>query len=473
MICLIAMKKKIKISLIWIILIIATLLRLINLGAESIWIDEATSLYHAQESFMGNIKWVASDTNLPLYNIFLWQWIRLFGISEIAIRSLSVIFGIMSVFMIYLLGKRLFSKKIGILSAIFLSISSAHLYYSQEARSYSLFIFLSLLSTYFFYNYLTEKKGRLFYVITTILMIYTHIFSVFVILIQNLFLIYKQRKRLKQLIEWFILQLIIILSFLPWLPILLFQVSGIQDNFWITKPDIIFVFKTFLEFSGNIISLIISIVLIYFLVIRLTQLDIREKENLVFLLLLIFLPISLIYIYSRIFTPMYVNRYFLFALPAFFILISFMSSLVKHKKLAKFIVIILIISMLFSSVYVLFIKSKPDWRKVNDFFKENLEDNDTIFIQPTYQVEPFTYYFHRDCFINNLYYCKTKPNNYFTIEDESGLINKGLFLKNHVWLLRSYPEYNEPDNSVFLKLNRTKKFIREYNLNQIKIYYFE
>src|SRR5260370_30451290 len=85
------------------------------------------------------------EFNMVFYYSLLRGWIQL-GNSEAFIRSLSVIPGIFNIFIIYLLGARLLSQKVGMVAAFLLAIHVSHLAYSQEARSYSLVTLLRSLS---------------------------------------------------------------------------------------------------------------------------------------------------------------------------------------------------------------------------------------------------------------------------------------------------------------------------------------
>src|SRR3990167_4926541 len=86
---------------------------------------------------------------MPVYYILVHYWTKIFGLSEFKLRFFSAIFGIASIYMIFLLGKTIFNEKVGLIAAFILSINHQHIYYSQEARNYSFLVFLALLSAYY------------------------------------------------------------------------------------------------------------------------------------------------------------------------------------------------------------------------------------------------------------------------------------------------------------------------------------
>ena len=100
------------------ILLFAIILRVINLN-QSFWLDEAISGLAARDySFVGSIKdFLPGDTHPPLYYLLLKFWTNIFGFSEISMRNLSVIFGVATVYVVYLLGRKVKDEKFGFLAS--------------------------------------------------------------------------------------------------------------------------------------------------------------------------------------------------------------------------------------------------------------------------------------------------------------------------------------------------------------------
>src|SRR3990167_7245669 len=162
--------------MILLILTAGLILRLFKLD-QSLWLDEAINV-----TFVKNLNLHAlvfdysiGDFHPPLYHILLRGWVLLFGTSEIAVRLPSVILGLATVYIVYLITKKLFENKTALISATLIATSPLHIYYSQEARMYMLAVFFATLSVYFFVSLL--KKETLIYwvgfVISTVLMLYT------------------------------------------------------------------------------------------------------------------------------------------------------------------------------------------------------------------------------------------------------------------------------------------------------------
>ncbi len=92
------------------ILGLAAALRIVQLGHDSVWVDEAFSARVANLGLTDLVQTATSDdTNPPLYYVLLHGWINVFGDSETALRSLSAVVGVLLVFVVFKLGDRLSS----------------------------------------------------------------------------------------------------------------------------------------------------------------------------------------------------------------------------------------------------------------------------------------------------------------------------------------------------------------------------
>ena len=147
-----------KIALLLIVLL-AFLLHLYRLDHQSLWYDEGFSVYLARMSLGEITARTASDIHPPLYYYLLHLWLGPFGDSEFVLRFFSLLFGLLTVPLIYALGRRLLGTASGLLAASLLAVSPLYLWYSQEARMYTLVTFLCLLSSYLLLR-AVEGKAR-------------------------------------------------------------------------------------------------------------------------------------------------------------------------------------------------------------------------------------------------------------------------------------------------------------------------
>jgi mannosyltransferase len=212
------------------IVLLGLVLRVYHLAAQSFWWDEVFSAAVSTQALPAIISRTSADVHPPLYYFLLHYWENLFGTSDFAIRFLSVIFGVSAIPMIYVLGRRLFDKEVGIISALILAISSFNIQYSQEARMYSLMVLLALLSMYFFVRFL-ERNTLLTsfgYVLTTTLLVYSHVLGLLMLIAQNVYLVtvvLLSKKRTFRLLHWLILEAIVIVLFSPWIGVVVSSAS--------------------------------------------------------------------------------------------------------------------------------------------------------------------------------------------------------------------------------------------------------
>ncbi len=132
----------------WLVLVVAFALRVFHIQFQSLWYDEAFSVYLAHMSLADITARTAADIQPPLYYYLLHFWVVLAGESEFALRFLSLCFGVLTVPLIYVMAQRLFGRAAALMTAFLAALSPLYLWYSQEARMYTQITFLLLLSSY-------------------------------------------------------------------------------------------------------------------------------------------------------------------------------------------------------------------------------------------------------------------------------------------------------------------------------------
>jgi mannosyltransferase len=122
------------------------------------------------------------DSNASLYYAVLHVWMGL-GQSEAIVRLLSVLLGSGTVLALYALGNRLFGRTVALVASLLLAVNGFHIHYSQEARSYSLLVFLATISSLFFLMSMERpiRRNWFLYVLTGALVIYAHVFGILVL----------------------------------------------------------------------------------------------------------------------------------------------------------------------------------------------------------------------------------------------------------------------------------------------------
>jgi hypothetical protein len=135
-------------------------LRVWQLGAQSLWYDEAVSLFIAQQSIPDLLAHTAGDIHPPLYYVLLHYWLAWAGTSEFTAAYFSLFFGVLLVALSFRLARDAFGTPVGVLTAFLLSVSSFNLWYAQEVRMYTLVACLVVCSCYLLLRLLSFSSAR-------------------------------------------------------------------------------------------------------------------------------------------------------------------------------------------------------------------------------------------------------------------------------------------------------------------------
>lgn len=221
-------------------LLVGVGLRLFNLGATGFWFDEVYTAnlvtFRTTPDYI--ISFVAeNDSHPPFSYLLAWFWAHLTGIygsafpqvapgTEVKLRLLSVVLGIGVVYLTYLLGRRLFSPKVGIVAGWLAAVSPLLIRQDREARMYPLLTFLSLLGFFLLDRALEKNRRRdwLIYGLIAVILLYTHYLSFFILFGQALYLVIRMRELKPQ---WrFLWSVTPLLLYLPWVAVLLQSIGN-------------------------------------------------------------------------------------------------------------------------------------------------------------------------------------------------------------------------------------------------------
>ncbi|MEP6710321.1 MAG: glycosyltransferase family 39 protein [Candidatus Saccharibacteria bacterium] len=324
----------------WVILAagltVFAIISLWTITKSSIWFDEAFGAYLIHFNFFDVAKYTAGDVHPPMYYWLLKSWSLLFGNSELALRSMSVLFAGIAISFGYALVHRLFGKKAARLSLLFMILAPMLVRYSQEMRMYALAAAISLAATYVLTYAITTKK-RLPWVIYGVLVslgMWTHYFTAIVWLSHWLWRAYVVRqslgKKAKGFVkaffsrEWVLAHVVAVGLFLPWLPSLVYQVTNVQVNgFWIPSvtPTTVPNFLTNVLYYQDqdavhgwaaLIFLVIFVTIITLTALIFRTLNSKQRESYLLIITLAVMPVILLFILSMPpLRPSFIDRYLL------------------------------------------------------------------------------------------------------------------------------------------------------------------
>jgi hypothetical protein len=197
---------------------------------RGLWVDEAISVRQAQLPFGEMISDIrVTDVHPPLHHALLWGTVRLFGTSELAVRIPSLLAGVALVPAMLWTGRVAFDRRTGWIAAVLAAIAPFCVWYSQEARMYSLFMLFATLAVGA--QLLAIRRGRridwLLYAAATAAMFWTQYFAVLPVAVQQVaFAIAWWRRRhdrdgARRLARsWAVSAALVVIAVLPLLPLL-------------------------------------------------------------------------------------------------------------------------------------------------------------------------------------------------------------------------------------------------------------
>ena len=133
----------------------------------------------------------------PLYYLLAWPWSRLFGTGEVGLRSLSAVFGTAMVPVAYRVGAALASRRVGIILAALVAFSPFMVWYSQEARPYTLLALAAALSFLALVHALEDPRTRwlIAWLVFSALAMATHYYAALFVAVEALVLLVAHRSR--------------------------------------------------------------------------------------------------------------------------------------------------------------------------------------------------------------------------------------------------------------------------------------
>jgi mannosyltransferase len=178
---------------------LAALLRFWEIGSQSFWYDESYTVDLVGRGFGDMLAAVPeTESTPPLYYVLAWLWAKLFGTSEAGLRSLSAVIGTATVPVAWAAARELFeSHRAALIAAALVAVNPYFVWYSQEARSYSLLVFAAALSLLFLARALRDPSRRALalWAASAVLALLSHYFAGFLIVAEAAWLLYAHRRR--------------------------------------------------------------------------------------------------------------------------------------------------------------------------------------------------------------------------------------------------------------------------------------
>jgi mannosyltransferase len=377
--------------------------RFFEIGTNSLAGDEPFSVYFAQIPLADILRHLKPGNNPPLYELLLHFWIKLFGISEIAVRIPSLLFSAATATLLYKIAADFFKKEAGFLAFGIFLFNNYATYFSHEARVYALFGLLTAASFYFFLKILNEQDkwtNIIIYGVINALVLYAHYFGIMVLGIEVLcFLVLKPIT--KQSLGKFAVALgIMLLLFAPYLPVVYTQfIKTKTDGTWLQAPQGWPTMEyMFIQFSNTKTLARICVALIAFATLLWFWKWKNTSANTKVIWLWFILPFFGMFIVSY-WVPMFHNRYLMHAFVGYSLLLSVAAFRVLPLPVAKYLIPIALLGSFFYKSDA----NVDNARHTKDAVakvQELRDDNTRIVMYPKYRMFGYAYYFNKERFKN-------------------------------------------------------------------------
>jgi uncharacterized membrane protein len=180
------------------ITVLAALLRFVDLGSQSLWLDEwITRSYTLRSVHSLGHQLLVAEPHPPLYFGSVWIWSHVFGHGEVGLRSLSAIVGTLTVPLAYVTARQRLAATGALLTALLVAVNPFCVWFSQEARPYGLLGATCTLSLLCLLRVI-DGGGRRWlwaWVGASALAMLTHFFAIFFVAACGLWLLRKRRDR--------------------------------------------------------------------------------------------------------------------------------------------------------------------------------------------------------------------------------------------------------------------------------------
>ncbi len=343
------------------IVALAAGVRLLNIGAQPFWLDEGYSWWDAQQTLARLWTLVPQcDPHPPLYFLALKGWMNEFGDSSQALRALSALFGVATTAVVILAGREIDSR-VGWLAGLLFAFTPFQIDYGREARPYALLCFGAALmafgalriarnvhqNTSHVEQITASGKdgerpanrtlcGWLSLLTGGVIVLWTNNTAIFLVIAMltafGILLLVDRSSRslVKPLI---ICSVLMIVLWLPYLPVVFAQTDGVINDFWIPSPDSWHLVE---ELSG-LIGLNVHAAVLWAALVLLGGLLLiwrnRSRRECILLACLIVVPIALNYVFSMTVRPIFLSRAMIGITPAVVIVMAVAVLFLKWKWL--------------------------------------------------------------------------------------------------------------------------------------------
>jgi mannosyltransferase len=380
--------------------LISALIRLYRVDYQSLRYDETFTVFIARLEFLRGIEFMVGDAVHPPLYYWIQKLFLVIGDSEALVRLPAVLFGSLGVMATYLLVEHWINRPTALIAACLMALSPFHIWFSQDARMYTLLALLSLVCMGAYLEFLsrTNRWNNTVFVFASMQAYLTHYFALFFPLIQFVHLAINIRRYPERLRVWTGIQFIAALPLIGWIVLLSRREVQHFGIGWIPEPRLVDLANTVLNFTVGYFEPIHTahwgfaalclLIVIWGIRAQGENNDVRQ-----ILILWAFLPPLLIFLFSFR-RPTYVDRFLILSLPPLLILLSAGVTAMKRRRillLAGALILVFVVrsgQMLYMPEYL----HKENWRGLAEYLSTHVGENEVVIVRTLQIMVPLLYY---------------------------------------------------------------------------------
>lgn len=432
---------------------LALVCRVICLGRKSLTGDESVTYLLAKADWHKFWQEISShELNMLPYYTLVRGWIHL-GTSEFMLRLLSALFAVTTVPLLYLLARRFFGRDVALVASLLLAVNTGSISYSQEARAYTMAMFVCVLAALFMLEALEptsannrEMWGTIGFIAVAAFAVYVHFFSLFVLVAFEIALmtypgIWLQWKR------WLGAGLALALLIVP--AVWYMKTHNVGQLDWIPPLSASTISKVPTLWAGSPAALVfyaVFWVVAVWLGWKQSERGSRKRWTYWFLLSWLCVPLAITLLLSLRHSVL-MDRYMLISMPPAVLLAADGLWRLRRARVALLVVVVLISIGANARLYMR--RSLHDGRSASQFVFQNAACGDSVVFVAASGSLPFQYYRDRT---NLLRHCsESKGLRFRTVEEGVSTDSP------NIWIVTMGPRLLSPE--VQDEFERAKQLI--------------
>jgi 4-amino-4-deoxy-L-arabinose transferase-like glycosyltransferase len=386
------------------IMLVALVLRVWNLGGASLWTDEALTALRAQAPFNESLaSLMAAGNQTPLY---FWSLRLIPNSTETWLRLPSALLGLVGIGLTIFMVARLYrDRELALWVGAVLAVNPFHVWLSRTARPYAMIFVFGLVLTYFFLQLLRGSRTRAMWIgfaASSMIAYATHFTAVAFFGAQFAVFAFTVRHKPGFVRRWLLAQVVAGIPALFWLYIVMRDPIDVASH-WIPRPamkdlpltiwnmtlgyDGVFNWKVFPGLMVVTMGLILG---------ASYAISERRRDHTTFYWAATFgAALIPVYLMSRYLVSIYVDRYFMIALPGLFILVIQGWKKNFSRRTWRITMVILVATGIYTVLFSFYDGSyrRADWRNAADYVADNIQSGDAIMLERSNTREAFLRYY--------------------------------------------------------------------------------